>query len=66
MIARSGIDQIMGEIMKLEEHLKKNYGRTAGMVRIANARTTTSYSVSKSEEYMKWHVEYLSNLRNQL
>lgn len=66
MTARSGIDQIMSEIMRIEEHLKKNYGRTNGRVRIANARTTTSYSVSKSEEYMKWHVEYLSNLKSQL
>lgn len=66
LTARSGIDQIMSEIMRIEESLKKSYGRTAGMVRIANARTTTSYSVSKSDEYMKWHVEYLSNLKSQL
>ena len=64
--ARSGIDQIMDEIMRLEESLKKNYGRTNGRVRIANARTTTSYSISKGEDYMRWHVEYLSNLKSQL
>ena len=66
MTARSGIDQIMSEIIKIEESLKRQYGRTAGRVRIANARSTTSYSVSKSDDYMRWHVEYLSNLKSQL
>jgi len=64
--ARSGIDQIMDEVMRLEGSIIKTYGRTVGRVRIANARTTTSYSISKSEDYMRWHVEYLSNLKSQL
>ena len=64
--ARSGIDQLMSEIMRIEESLKKNYGRTTGRVRIANARTAASYTVSKGEDYMRWHVEYLSNLKEQL
>ena len=64
--ARSGIDQLMDEIMRLEGNIIKSYGRTNGRVRIANARTTTSYSVSKSDDYMRWHVEYLGNLKSQL
>ena len=64
--ARSGIDQLMNEIVKIEETLKKNYGGTSGRVRIANARSAASYFVSKGEDYMRWHVEYLSNLKGQL
>jgi hypothetical protein len=63
---RSGIDGLMSEILKIEESLKKNYGRTAGRVRIANARTAASYTISKSDDFMRWHVEYLNNLKNQL
>ncbi len=65
-IARSGIDQLMDEILRIEENLKRQYGRTAGRVKIANARTAASYSISKSDDYMRWHVEYLSNLKSQL
>lgn len=64
--ARSGIDQIMDEVLRLEESIIKSYGRTNGRVRIANARTTTSYSVRKGDDYMRWHVEYLGNLKSQL
>lgn len=64
--ARGGIDQLIDEIFKIEETLKKSYGRTNGRVRIANARTSASYSISKSDDYMRWHVEYLNNLKSQL
>ena len=64
--ARSGIEQIMDEVMRLEGAIMKTHGKTSGRVKIANARTATSYAVSKSEDFMRWHVEYLSSLKSQL
>jgi hypothetical protein len=64
--ARSGIDKILDDIMRLEGSIMTTYGRTAGRVRIANARTATSYTFNKSDDFMRWHVEYLSNLKSQL
>jgi hypothetical protein len=64
--ARSGIDNLMAEIVQVENSLKNSFGKTAGRVKIANAKTAASYSVSKNDDFMRWHVEYLNNLKGQL
>lgn len=64
--SRSGIDNLIVDIFKAEEIIKNQFGKTNGRVRIANAKTAASYFVSKTDDYMRWHVEYLNNLKSQL
>ena len=64
--ARSGIDNLLAEIVQAEESLKNSFGKTTGRVKIANAKTAASYSIDKNADYMRWHVEYLNNLKGQL
>lgn len=63
---KSGIDGILSDVMKAEEAVKKMYGKTTGRVKIANAKTDASYAYDKTEEFMRWNVEVLNNLKKQL
>lgn len=59
-----GLDNLLKEIDKLEQKIKEIYGKKSGRVKIENARTLTSYSINKNENFMKWYIEYLNNLKN--
>jgi hypothetical protein len=59
------IDDVLESIDKVTVEMKKKYPKGAYRVRIANAKSLTSYSVEKSD-IMKWHITFLENLRRQL
>jgi len=59
------IEDLLESIDKVTNEIKKKYPKGAYRVRIANAKSLTSYNVEKND-IVHWHVVYLDNLRRQL
>lgn len=59
------IDDLLASIDTVTKEIKRKHPKGAYRVRIANAKSLTSYNVDKSD-IMKWHVMFLENLRKQL
>lgn len=52
------------KVIELEEQIKQIYGNKPGRVKIANAKTLTSYSIDKKENEYEWYIQYMKNLQH--
>lgn len=52
------------KVIELEEQIKNIYGNKPGRVKIANAKTLTSYSIDKKENEYEWYIQYMKNLQH--
>lgn len=55
---------IYKKIGEIEQNIKKIYGVKLGRIKIANAKTVTSYEIDKKENEYEWCVRYMKNLQH--
>ncbi len=60
------MDQMLNEIDRVKQELKKKYSNWR--VKVANAKSVTDMQINGNEpgDEMKWHVYFLDNLKEQL